>query len=360
MTTAVQQEAALAKLARVLGTELAEVRFLSDLDLTTLATLRDQISDVFQRNDGKRLSTVTAAAKLVPVPLTATIGERWFGATMCARFVGLLDPKMARQCAKHLSVRFMADITAQTDPRRVSGIVEELPLRTMQSIAANLLERGDYFTLSHFVAYVPSPVVIDILDAIHDHAALVRIATYVEDPAVLDPIVALLPDSRLMALIDAVEQEDLWAEGLHLFGALSSVQITRVATALSEGDGGALSTTLAAFERHDLWAQGLMLIDHLDSDDMARIALAFGEVDNAVIEAAVAAADANELWEPVVRAVLAAQDRAPQLGPRVAHLVERIPAVGIARFEEAAAALGHPDLLASLLDRSPFSGKDHS
>jgi hypothetical protein len=349
MITPVQREAALAKLARVLGAETTDVDFLRDVDVTTLATLRDQISDVLQQTDGKRLSTVVAASKLMPLPLAAAIGERWFGPTICARLVGLIEPRAARQYTKHLSIRFMADITVQTDPRCVSGIVEELPLRTMQAIATTLLERGDYFTLSHFVTYVPSVVVIDILDAIYDHAALVRIATYVEDPAVLDPIVALLPDARLMALVNAVERDDLWAEGLHLFGALSSMQITRVATTLAEGDTGVLSTALAAFERHGLWAQGLMLIDHLESEDMARIAFAFGEVDDAVIEAAVAAADANDLWEPLVRAVLAAQIRAPQLGPRVAHLVERIPPIGIARFEHAAASLGYPDLLASML-----------
>ncbi|HEY1831015.1 MAG TPA: hypothetical protein VGG38_12315 [Acidimicrobiales bacterium] len=348
MITAVQQEAALAKVARILGADPAQVEFLQEVDITTLSALRDQISDVLQLSDAKK-STVTATAKLAPVPLAASIGEKWFGATMCARLVGLVDPKMARHYAKHLSMDFMADVTVQTDPRCVSGIVEELPLRTMQAIATNLLARGDHFTLSHFVAYVPPPVVIDILDAIADDAALVRIATYVEDLAVLDPIVALLPDSRLLALVTAVEREDLWPEGLHLFSALSSQQITRVATTLVETDEGVLSTALAAFDRHGLWSQGLRLIDHLGPEDMEQIAFALGQVDDEVIEAAVAAADANDLWEPVVRAALAAQGRAPLLGPRVAHLVERIPKAGIARFEETANALGHPDLLRILL-----------
>jgi hypothetical protein len=348
VTTPVQQEAALAKLARLLDVGPAEVAFLDGVDLESLATLRDQVSDLLARDDAKRLRTVMAAAKLVPVPLAATIGEKWFGAAMCARFVGLVDPRMARQYARYLSVDFMADITARTDPRAVGGIVDELPLPTMQAIAATLLDRDDPYTLSHFVGYLPPEVVVEILAAIDDDAALVRIAGYVENVRVLDPVVALLPEARLVALVRATERDDLWPEALHLFGQLSAAQITRIATLLVHVDG-ILDAALKAFGRHDLWQGGLQLLDALDPEEMELIVDALDAVDDDTIELAVAAAEAHDVWEPLVRAVVAAQGRIISLGPRVAALVERVPATGVARFSAAAAAAGHPGLLEELL-----------
>ncbi|MGH9184954.1 MAG: hypothetical protein ACRD0U_03910 [Acidimicrobiales bacterium] len=285
-TRTIETDANLAKLARTLEVDASEVEFLAYLDVGDLRDLRWRINDRLNSADAKRLQGVMAASKLVPIGLAATIGEKWFGPILCARLVGLVEPKRGGQYARHLSVEFMADITTRTDPRVVGDLIHELRLPDMQAIANNLLDRGDYLTLSHFVGHLPPTVVADILAAIDDNAAVVRIARYVEDLGHLDPVVALLPDERLVALVRAVDHEDLWVDGLYLFSHLSADQVSRIASIVVSLGDQVVVAAIEAFDRHDLWDQGLALLAHLSDDEMQRVAGVLDLVDDNVIAAA--------------------------------------------------------------------------
>jgi hypothetical protein len=345
----IETEVALAKLARVLGVDPSEVGFLAHVSTDRLRTLRWQISDTLSAADAKRLAGVIAASRLLPVGLAATIGEKWFGPVLCARLVGLVDPQRGGQYARHLSVDFMADIATRTDPRVVGDLVHELNLKAMQRIATTLLERGDHLTLSHFVGHIPPDVVATILGAIDDNAAVVRIARYVEDLDDLDPVVALLPDERIVALVEAVEVDDLWVDGLHLFSHLSDTQITRIAATIVRQDADAVRAAIDAFDRHGLWEQGIGLVDHLDAADIAAFADVLLVLDDHLIDTAVDVIDRLDAWDTLVRIAIAAGDLDDDVRTRLQHLVDGLPKNQVARFETASRAQGHPDLLSQVL-----------
>jgi len=353
---ALEIDTELTKLARTLEVDPDEVEFLGHLELDQVRDLRWRITDVLNGADARRLAGVIAASKLLPPALVATIGEKWFGPVLCARLVGHVEPKRGGQYARHLSVGFMADITARTDPRVVGDLIHELGLKTMQRIAAALLERGDHLTLSHFVGHLPPEVVTAILEAIDDNAAVVRIARYVEDLDHLDPVVALLPDDRIVDLVRSVDSDDLWVDGLHLFSHLGDDQITRIATTIIRQDSAAVISALEALERHQLWAQGLQLVDHLDPADLVTFAdvlldVDLAVVDHPVIDAAVDAIDTNDAWHILVDIALAVDALADDVRARLGQLVDRLPKAQVARFEAAAREVGHDGLLGRVLQR---------
>jgi len=391
-SSTLSHDAELAKLGRLLDTDEPSIEFLRKADLTTLRALRDQISSMLQETDAQRLRKLISASRLVPVSVAAPIGEKWFGPTLCARLVGLVDPKMGGQFARHLSIEFMADITARTDPRVVGELVNYLPLATMQGIAPLLLERDDYVTLSHFVGHLPPASVASILEAIHDDAAVVRIAQYVEDPASLDPVVALIPDGRLLSLIDAVDHEDLWVEGVNLFACLGNAQIERVAKSIFQSKEQVVVNIVDAFRRFDLWEQGIEVLAHLGHAEFDVVAEALGRLDRKVIEVAIdafvrhdlweqglkilaqlspeqfdviaevvgaldsdvmadviAAADRVDCWEPLVHAAAAIADLPGSYSKALATVVAEQPPTRINRFESVATRLGYPGLLGQFL-----------
>lgn len=340
---------ALTKLARTLDIAESEVQFLSHLDVAALRELRWRITDELNAADAKRLAGVIAASKLVPVSLAASIGEKWFGPVLCARLVGLVEPKRGGQYAKHLSVDFMADITTRTDPRAVGDLVHELDLKAMQRIAVVLLERDDYLTLSHFVGHLPPEMVVSILAAIDDNAAVVRIARFVEDLDHLNPVVAGLSDERILALVAAVQADDLWVEGLHLFAHLGDDQIKRVAVTLVRQDAVAVVAALEAFDRHGLWDQGLHLLETLDLSDITLFADVLLDLDQELIDAVVDAIDRSDAWPTLIKLAQVADDLGESERARLREIAESLPDKQVERLTEAATDAGHPDLLERIL-----------
>jgi hypothetical protein len=344
-----ETETALAKLARVLGVDTLEIEFLAELDIAELRDLRWQIDDRRHAVDAKRLSSVIAASKMVPPALAANIGEKWFGPVLCARLVGLIEPKRGAQYVRHLNVEFMADITARTDPRVVGDLVVELSLPDMQAIATTLLERGDHLTLSHFVGYLLPQVVVDILGAIDDNAAVVRIARYVEDLASLSPVVALLPDDRLVALVSAIDREDLWPSALHLFSQLSPDQVARVGRVVVALGDEVVRAIIEAFHRHDLGNQGINFIGQLEPSAVASFAHVLLVLDESTMTSAVDAIDAHHAWDILVPVAVAAVDLSAEMRARLRDVLNGVPDIQRAAFENMAQELGHPELLATIL-----------
>lgn len=349
---AIETDVALVKLARALEVEPAEVEFLSHLDVNDLREIRWRINDSLAAADAKRLAGVVSASKVLPVALAAKIGEKWFGPVLCARLVGLIDPRRGGQFAEHLSLEFMADITARTDPRVVGDLVQELKVRTMQGIAGTLMSRGDHLTLSHFVGHIPARVVADVLAAIDDNAAVVRIARYVEDLEHLDPVVALLPDDRIVDLIHSVDAEDIWVDGFHLFSHLGDAQVTRIAGTIVRQDTDAVTAAIGAFDRHQLWSDALVLVERLDDAELATFTDVLLVLDDAVISSAVDAIDEGGAWDVLVRVGLAAGDLRDDVRDRLCRLIDTLPSQRIAAFNAAATSRGRPDLLDSVLGRT--------
>lgn len=236
-TDDVARHAALVKLARVLEVDESELDFLEPLDVATLHELREQCAARLHEEDAERLGAVAAAGRLLPAGVSAAIAQRFFGPSLVARLVGLLEPERAAQQARHIDTKFMADVAARADAHVISALSAHLSLTMLQDITKVLVERDDVVTLSLFVGPLPAETIAAILEAVDDHAAVVRIAQYVEQSEALDPIVSLLPDHRVKQLLGAVRDQALSDEAVHLFAQLGDTQTSRLRRLATDVEG---------------------------------------------------------------------------------------------------------------------------
>lgn len=285
------------KLARTLT---CDVDALPDLgDVETLRTVAGAIRRHLSAVEAKRLRGVVAAATKLPPPLVGSIAERHFGPVLCAATLGAVDGRFAGKVAKHLSVPFMVDIAAASEPDSAAHLADTLPTTVVDRIAHGLIERQEYLTLAAFVGHVDAELATRIVQGVGDHAALVRIARYVVDPSRIDAIVGRLPDDRLRALIHAVADGDLWIEALDLVATVSPAQHGRIAAAAAELDDETLTAIARTAWEHQLWTGLIGLVENLDRDTLGRFAhleiLGDADLLEAVIRAAAAedAVDAN-------------------------------------------------------------------
>lgn len=235
-TDDVRTTAALLKLARALDVEPAEVEFLRDLPVETLQSLKWRAIDIVTKRTRARLQRVATASKLTPIPVAASLGEKWFGPVLGAQMVGLVDPSMGVKFAKHMSMDFVADVSARIDPRIMGELAERYPIDIMKEIARTLSLREDYLTLSLFTGHMSPGIIADLLASIDDPAVSVRIAPFVDDPADLDPIVAEFSDAYLVDLQQGIVDDELFDDARYVAGHLSDTQLARLATAATTAD----------------------------------------------------------------------------------------------------------------------------
>ena len=106
------------KLARLLGAEPAGLDYLEALAPADVRELRERAAVALHDSD-RRFGRVALASRIPPAPMTAWIAQHLFGALLCARIAGLLDPRRAIDLAKRMPPVYLADMAMQLDPRRV-------------------------------------------------------------------------------------------------------------------------------------------------------------------------------------------------------------------------------------------------
>jgi hypothetical protein len=221
VTADYEAEAEILKLARVLGVEPARLDYLARVDADDLRAFRDQVTDTLFDANIAVLQRMALAARLLPGGVLAKIAEKVFGPLLCARIAGLVEVSRGVDVAKRLSPRFLADVAADLDPRRASGIISRIPLDTVLAVAAELARREDWITLGRFVGHLPDPTVRRALDEIDD-PGLLRIAFVLDDKSRVDHVVGLLPAHRLGHLLTAAgTDEGLWTPALDLLTHVS-------------------------------------------------------------------------------------------------------------------------------------------
>lgn len=150
----------------------------------------------------------------------ATIGERAFGALLCARVAGLLEPSRAADVAAKLPTPFLADVAIDLDPRRAHEVIGQIPATRVAEVAGELAARGEYVTLGRFVGHVTPAALTATLKRLSDEDVL-RTGFVLEDNDGLDELAELLGDERLQALVDTARRDDLEEEGQELLTHLS-------------------------------------------------------------------------------------------------------------------------------------------
>jgi hypothetical protein len=257
-TDAVQARAEILKLGQMLDRDPASLDYLQAVPLRDLRELRAQITDVLWSADGAFVGKVAAAAKLLPATLSATIGERAFGAVFCAQLAARLEPSRAVDVATKLPTPFLADVAVALDPRRTSAVIAGIPADRIAEITAELVRRGEYVTMGQFVGHLND----DALRAavgVMDDAVLLQVGFVLEDKAGLDRLVALLPDGRMDGIIAAAAEENLWLEALDLLAHLAAGQRRQIIASAGALDEETLERIIATVVEHELWEEAELI-----------------------------------------------------------------------------------------------------
>jgi hypothetical protein len=298
VSDALQSQAEILKLARLLHRDPEELAYLGEIPSADLRRLRDQITDVLFDAQSHALGRLAAASKLLPVGVTATIGQRAFGPVLSARIAGLLDPGRAVEIADRMPIPFLADVANELDPRRARDVISRIPPERIAQISDELLNRGEYVTMGRFVGELPDGAVLAAVSAMDD-AALLRVAFVLESKEGLDDLVAMLPPDRLDSVIDAAGREQLWVEALDLLANLAPERRAElVERAATHGDALLEEIVRTAAER-GLWVELLPLVDSLPPDAVECVAREAARLEPAEREAIAADARAAGLDEQV-------------------------------------------------------------
>jgi hypothetical protein len=272
---ALQGQAEVMKLARLLQREPDSLAYLEPLPAEDLRELRERVTEaLFDAHTGS-LRRLAAASRLLPIGLSASMGESVFGPLLSARLTGLLDPRRAAEMASKLPAPFLADVAVEMDPRRASDLIARIPAAQIAQITSELMSRGEYVTMGRFVGHLSDDTIGEALAAMDDRS-LLGVVFVLEDKAQLPGLVALLPEHRVAGVIQAAADNDLWVEALDLLDHLARPQRARMVAAMLQLEPAALDSLVTAVVAHDLWEEVLPIAEH---DPAVRAALAARRTD---------------------------------------------------------------------------------
>jgi hypothetical protein len=211
MREALEVEAEILKLARLLGCDAERLSYLERVPAGDIRALREQATEMLFTTHEGTLQRLAAASGLLPVGLLASIGQRAFGAMLSARIAGMLAPARAVEIAARLPTDFLADVAAELDPRRASDVITAMPPRQIAEVTRELARREEYVTMGRFVGHLGDGALAAALAALDDHA-LLKTAFVMEEKHRLDEVVALLGEQRIRGLIETAEAAAVWSD----------------------------------------------------------------------------------------------------------------------------------------------------
>jgi len=261
-----------ARLAGLLHRPPAAVeRLLAPVAADDVRALREQVSDVLFDADRARLARLAAAADHLPVALVATIGRRAFGPLLCARVTALLAPERAVAIGERLDAAFLAELTAELDPRRAPAVVAAVPISVALRIAQELADRGDAVTMARYVGALDDPTLVAALAVVGD-TELLHVAVLLDEKDRLDHLLGLLPDDRLLGVLRAAAAEDAWTDALDLLAHLGPDRRARVAAVTARLPDAELDGLVRAAAAGDRWNVLLPLLPLVDEVVLDRLA----------------------------------------------------------------------------------------
>lgn len=226
-----EREAEIERLARVLGTEPADLAVLADADPEDIRALSANVAThLHERHAGAFDKAIAVAGKL-PSGMTAKLAQHAMGATLSARAAALLEPKQAADLAGKLPPLFLADVAAQVDLERVGPLLDGITPEVMAETGAALREREEWIVLGTFVGLVDADVLAELLGAF-DAEAVLKTGFFVERPERMDTMIGALSDERLDELVATAAEQGLWDQAFAMFAHLGDEQLDRVMAAL--------------------------------------------------------------------------------------------------------------------------------
>lgn len=182
--------------------------FVETMDASALRALREALSARLFDDARPVLSRVAAGSKLLPVSLVARVGEKVFGAMLCARVAGLLAPSHALAIALKMPDAFLAAVSAAIDPRSAGEVVAAIPAPRIVAVAQQLVAARDFVTMARFVDFLSADTIKAVIDSIPDELDLLHIAAYVESREKLAELVEQLEEARVTKMLRALRTAD--------------------------------------------------------------------------------------------------------------------------------------------------------
>ena len=300
--SAIARRGELVKLGRLLGVDPDAMSYVGALDAAGVRAVREALSARLFDDAKPMLQRVARGSKVLPNGTTARIAERAFGAMLCARIASLLAPDHALDLAIRMSDPFLADVSAQIDPRGASPVIGGIPADRIVAVAKILVARRDYVTMARFVDFLAPATIAAVIAAIPDELDLLHIGAYVESPAKLAELIGQLPTPRLGAMLASLQggDGDLWREALAVAELLDDRWKRPLGDIAAELDPAVLVALVAAAEKFAVWDAALPLVLAM-SEVSQRHFLALPIVrERTVLSAVLAAADGLDRWADVI------------------------------------------------------------
>lgn len=312
------------KLARLLGVSAEALGYLQPLEAEQLRQLRERLSEVEFNQAKPMFQRVTLASKLLPNALVALIGERIFGAVLCARIAGLMPTDRALDLALKMPDAFLADVAVELDPRSARDVIARMPAKRVVAVALILVQRGDYITMGRFVGYLSPQIIKAAMDAVTSDEALLRTAFFIESKDKLNELIGLLPESRLRSsiLLAADGQSGLWTEALALMDHANDEWRRKIGDLAAAEDEAVLTSMLKAAQRLQVWDSVLPIVSCMSVANQRKVAALPALADIEVLKSIVQAAEDNGLWGDLLPLVGHMHERTRRVA---AQVVEHLP-----------------------------------
>ena len=258
--------AELEKLAVTLNTSVAELGFLSHLDLSALREMRNAMSASLFDRHVKRFQKLADSTKLLPNKLVAIISEKVIPPALSAQITGLLEPAAAVDLARRLNEKYQADICVAMDPRRAAPVLQAMPVDNVIRVAMELLKRREFMTMARFVDDLTDTQIRAVSERMSAEG-LLRVGFFVEQDARLDQLISMLSAEQIEQTLPAAAADEgaLWPEVLSLVARLGKAQRNQLAGLLSSATPQLLDSLNQALFERDLWRDGIPLLNSLDA-----------------------------------------------------------------------------------------------
>ena len=207
LTEAIEVDAEVRRLARLLSIEITELDYLRTLGSEDLRTLREQVTAALFEANGV-LARLAAATKLLPVSMIAGLSEKVFGPVLSARIAGLVEDERAVDIAARLPTDFLADLAVELDPRRVASILAQIPAETIAVVGKRLSDREEWIAMGTFLSDLPEDSIRAATREI-DPRAMVHIALVLDEKSRLGRVLELVRPGVLDEIAAAAESEGL-------------------------------------------------------------------------------------------------------------------------------------------------------
>lgn len=211
-------------LARLLGLDGPEaLSCAADTPAVELRAYRRAVSEVLFEDRRELLARAAEVARVLPPRTLAAIGERALGPLICARMTSLLETDRAATIARHMTLEFLVELSAELDPRRVVEVLVATPSERVVSVALQLAARGEYVAMGRFVGHLDTQTLRACIRGLSDEQ-LLRVAFVLEDKQRMGEIVELIGQRRVRRMLRDAAGRGLAPEARELVDHLDAPQ----------------------------------------------------------------------------------------------------------------------------------------